>query len=448
MQPTLPMNIQTAKGAIGKMPNALGGKTAGMQIPGAVQGTSDFSSILSMLSGQTGQATNTKAGEAMMGKMMEGELQMAELTPEQALEAKLQGALTSPKAANLTLFSETVPQAENIGEALVTEKNGNVKNLIESQKNLVVKPELATAQTENVDLQKILGTSEAKPVAQTQGQMAEVLAKHQGEGQVKKGMMNQMPMQKAEVALADNGDMLNLRQTFKNSKAQASKEYNKGQKPFDNNVIQFKKESSLEKEISKVDTETMKPLELLARESTSIIQHAPREQQMTIALGGAAHTGKALDLSGAQNNAEIINKIVNYLEQNNIQNRDSLEVAVKHNTLGEFNIHVQKGNGVNDVNIQILTRSDAGHEFFAKNENILAKALTDSGIKVADLRVSTMGSEQMMSSKQGDSNSSGSSFGHSNNQNGQSYYNEKQQSHEDSRRRQELWEQFRERSLA
>lgn len=443
MQPTLPMNIQTAKGAIGKMPNALGGKTAGMQIPGAVQGTGDFSSILSMLSGKAGQAQaiDAKAGEAMMGKMMEGELQMIELTPEQALEAKLQGGLTSPKAANLTLFSETAPQTENVGEALVTEKKGSVKNL-------VAKPELTTAQSENVDLQKILGTSEAKPVAQTQGQMAEVLAKHQGEGQVKKGMMNQMPVQKAEVALADNGDMLNLRQTLKNSKAQASNEYNKGQKPFDNNVIQFKKESSFEKEISKVDSETMKPLELLARESASTIQHAPREQQMTVALGGAAHTGKALDLSGAQNNAEVINKIVNYLEQNNIQNRDSLEVAVKHNTLGEFNIHVQKGNGVNDVNIQILTRSDAGHEFFAKNENILAKALTDSGIKVADLRVSTMGSEQMMSSKQGDSNSSGSSFGHSNSQNGQSYYNEKQQSHEDSRRRQELWEQFRERSLA
>ena len=448
MQPTLPMNIQTAKGAIGKMPNALGGKVAGMKIPGAVQGNGDFSDILSMITGKTVKATDGKIAEAMMGKMMEGEVQAAELTPEQALELKLQGALTSPKAANLTLFSEAAPQTEEAGELLGSEKKVDVKNLLANQKNAVAHSEAKMEKVENLDLQKILGSTEPKSAPQTQGQMGELLAKHQGEGQVKKGMMNQMPVQKAEVALADNGEMLNFRQTLKNSKAQATKEYTKGQKPFEDNVIQLKKESALEKEVSKLDTETMKPLELLARESASTVQHAPREQQMSVALGGAAHAAKALDLSGAQNNSEIINKIVNYLEQNNIQNRDSLEVAVKHNTLGDFNIHVQKGSGANDVSIQILTQSDAGHEFFVKNENVLAKALTDSGVKVADLRIASFSGDQMMSGKQGDSQFSGNSFGHSNNQNGQSYYNEKQQSNEDSRRRQELWEQFRERSLA
>ncbi len=446
MQPALPINIQSAKIATGKMPAAIGGKLGAAQVPGQAGATQDFSNILSMLTGK-GAATEGKLGQDVIKGLLEGDTASAELSPEQAAELKANALLSSKKAAQFTLFGDNT-------EALITDTPAEGVEGKVPQKNLGAEKKLVSAMkvesAENTDLEKILGTKNEKSVVALNPKMIDAHSKVEGENLVKKdGMKATMPVHKGEVAIADSNELLNLRQAPKNSKGLASKEYSKAHNPFESNVIQLKKESKLEKESSKLEQETMKPLELLARESSGAVQNIQREpQQMSIALGGAHQTAKALDLTNVNNSAEIVNKIVNYLEQSNIQNRENLEVAVKHETLGQFNVNVHRASKGEDVSIQILTNTEAGHDFFVKNESLLNKALVDAGVKVADLRFGSLSTENMMGGKQNtDSGFSGNFSGHD--QNGQRYYSERQQSQDsDSRRRQELWEQYRERSLA
>jgi hypothetical protein len=154
-----------------------------------------------------------------------------------------------------------------------------------------------------------------------------------------------------------------------------------------------------------------------------------------------------LDLSAlsAQRPQELINQIVDYLQQNNIQNQNQIEVFVRHQDLGQFSIQVIKDQGPDQVKMEIKTANDVGQQFFQNQEQNLRLALQDAGVKLTDMRI-TMSGPLIRAN-----DSSGQMF--SSNDQGQSYdpqQRRQQEQHQqnpqhDSRRRQELWDILRER---
>lgn len=155
-------------------------------------------------------------------------------------------------------------------------------------------------------------------------------------------------------------------------------------------------------------------------------------------------TTMVVDLSSldASNPQELIQKISDYIQQNSLSKVDGLDLLVKHKDLGQFKISVAQGTAKDQLDMQILTMSREGHDFFKVNEQGLLKTLTQSGVSLGDFSILTK-----------DIPKGGSDFNSfSHNGNSQSDQNNSfgQQSSErrDSERRRELWEEYRERYSA
>ena len=164
---------------------------------------------------------------------------------------------------------------------------------------------------------------------------------------------------------------------------------------------------------------------------------------------------KVLDLSNIQtsNTTEIIKRISDYVEQNQVANKQSLDLTVKHESLGEFKIQVSKmpdsmNRGQNLIDMQITSSSKEGHDFFVKNEVSLMKNLNQAGINLSDLRIVSSMSESSMFG-QSDSRQS-SSFQQSADGSSKQSMNFESSNFtgsgsEGSERRKELWEEYQER---
>ncbi|MBC7539037.1 MAG: hypothetical protein H7281_09465 [Bacteriovorax sp.] len=163
---------------------------------------------------------------------------------------------------------------------------------------------------------------------------------------------------------------------------------------------------------------------------------------------------KVLDLSkiNTANTTEIIKRISDYVEQNQVANKSSLDLTVKHESLGEFKIQVSKmpaqAQGQSLIDMQITTSSKEGHDFFVKNEVSLMKNLNQAGINLSDLRIISTMSE---SSAFGQSDSKQSSS-FSQNQDGSDKQfmsfesnNFASDTGSGSERRKELWEEYQQR---
>ncbi len=156
------------------------------------------------------------------------------------------------------------------------------------------------------------------------------------------------------------------------------------------------------------------------------------------------NAGKVLDLAkmNTSNTTEIIKRISDYVQQNQVANKDSLDLTVKHDSLGEFKIQVNKpmGSSSAPMDMQITTSTPEGHEFFVKNETGLLKNLSQAGIQLSDLRI--VSSSDSMGFTQSDSRQS------NNSQNGSQAQREfmsfdSGDSRNGSERRRELWQEAR-----
>tara|TARA_R110000868_G_scaffold10025_3_gene49201 strand:- start:935 stop:2176 length:1242 start_codon:yes stop_codon:yes gene_type:complete len=151
-----------------------------------------------------------------------------------------------------------------------------------------------------------------------------------------------------------------------------------------------------------------------------------------------------LDLSSMGNtkSSEVITKIVNYLDQQQLTSKGQLDVLVKHDELGQFRLNVSRGVDRNAIEMKIMAGGE-GHRFFTEHEVDLVKALNQSGVKLTDLKIlqsdniaeSGKSSSGSFSDSQGDEATS--QFGHSKNQ--------QQNGRDGSDRRKLLWEEYRER---
>ncbi len=203
-------------------------------------------------------------------------------------------------------------------------------------------------------------------------------------------------------------------------------------------------------ELHTKDTKAGAELATLRQEAVPALQNN-KENHGQSQLNANANQ-KVLDLShiNTTNTSEIIKKISDYVEQNNVANKQSLDLTVKHESLGEFKIQVTKvpesmNGGLNQIDMQITTSSKEGHDFFVKNEVSLMKNLNQSGINLSDLRIVASSSE---SSAFGQSDSrQSSSF--SQNQDGSRQFSSFESSSFSSgngaERRKALWEEAQQR---
>lgn len=226
---------------------------------------------------------------------------------------------------------------------------------------------------------------------------------------------------------------------IRNTKDLASKDLKKGKANI----------SGIDELLATKETKVGAELASVRQEAIPTLQNA-KENGSQSQLETTANQ-KVLDLSNinSSNTTEIIKKISDYVEQNNVAGKQSLDLTVKHESLGEFKIHVSKlpdsmNGGLNQIDMQITTSSKEGHDFFVKHEVSLMKNLNQAGVNLSDLRIVSNMSEST-SFGQSDSKQS-SSFQHNHDGSRQSSSFESKSNFEGgSQRRKELWEEYQQR---
>jgi hypothetical protein len=148
-------------------------------------------------------------------------------------------------------------------------------------------------------------------------------------------------------------------------------------------------------------------------------------------------------------NQKVLEKITDYVMQSQVAGKDQIDLTVKHDTLGQFQIQVNKMPNQNHIDMQIVANSAEGHKFFVEHEGAIAKSLQQSGIQLSDLRIvsnftevtanSFAESKQFNSFSQNQNGSQNSSEQHGS---FQSFTGDFRQGKE---RRNELWNEYRER---
>ena len=94
---------------------------------------------------------------------------------------------------------------------------------------------------------------------------------------------------------------------------------------------------------------------------------------------------------GTSNSVEIINKISDYIWQSNFQNHKEIDIVVKHDTLGNFRVNVNKMMNNENINLEILAETKDGQKFFADHEGSLLRNLSGMGLKIATFKVGPSG---------------------------------------------------------
>lgn len=203
-------------------------------------------------------------------------------------------------------------------------------------------------------------------------------------------------------------------------------------------------------ELKSPDMKVSAELSAIKQDVIPMMQNKENQGQSTESKTEANQ--KVLDLGklNTANTTEIIKRISDYVEQNQVANKSSLDLTVKHDSLGEFKIQVsrmptQAGTQAQSmIDMQITTSSKEGHDFFMKNEIGLMKNLNNAGINLSDLRiVSSMGESSTAGQADGrqsgsNQNSDAKQFMNGNSSFAGEFSNGKE-------RRKELWEEYQQR---
>lgn len=251
-----------------------------------------------------------------------------------------------------------------------------------------------------------------------------------------------------------NPDMMNLDNSIFDGKEllqkqmnQSIKSYGQKQDLLSGNIIRGPKDLASRDSKSKVNADELRSPDMkigaeLAglKESLIPVVNKQEQNQQTTTQGSE----KVLDLSkmNTSNTNEIIKKISDYIAQEKVGNSDNLDLTVKHDSLGQFKIQVNRPAGTNQpMDMQITTTTSEGHDFFMKNEIGLMKNLSQAGIQLSDFRIVSDG---------GSASFAGNDSRQNNSQNGSQLAGKEFMSFEASGdsshgadRRKELWQQAR-----
>ncbi len=260
---------------------------------------------------------------------------------------------------------------------------------------------------------------------------------------------------KGKTALQGSGDdfLSNLKamQGQQNSAALTSgknsvlKQYQNDQSKLGNNLVKsMGGNSKLDSTVDSIHGTRSSNVMDFMPEMTGVVGVAGSGEEGALEFGKGSTVTKVIDLSNisAGNRAELMTKISNYIEHNNIANGDSLEVLVKHDKIGDFKIQATKAEVGNAIELEIMTGTKTGQKFFMNHEVELVKALNNSGIKLSGVKVVA---STELSASNADKNSSSDSFGSQ--KGSEQGFGQKgghaRQEDADSQRRRELWENYR-----
>lgn len=151
-----------------------------------------------------------------------------------------------------------------------------------------------------------------------------------------------------------------------------------------------------------------------------------------------------MDLSSMniQNTEQIIDKITDYINTSRLENQDSIELLVKHDSIGQFKVVATKGELPDQVNLEIAASNEKGKAFFKENEVEMIKSLSKSGVKLGDVKVALTADSSFQSSDKNDGSTNQNNNGF-NSKGNQQFASGRQESGRE--RREELWNMYRER---
>ena len=157
---------------------------------------------------------------------------------------------------------------------------------------------------------------------------------------------------------------------------------------------------------------------------------------------------KVLDLGNikATSPDQLIEKISEYIKTQSNENLDKLDLTVKHRDLGQFKLNVTKEKGMSNIDMQIETGTKLAQNFFTQHEGALLSKLNSAGIKIGSLKVVVGSSniDTLMGSndKSGSEGSFDSQMNQGNKGQRGSEWGQRQQ---ESQKRKDLWNQYKER---
>ena len=246
----------------------------------------------------------------------------------------------------------------------------------------------------------------------------------------------------------DGSTMVDPKEMVQRQMNQSMKTYGQKQDLLNGNIIRSPKDLANRDSKSKVNTDELKSPDMkIAAELTGLkeamipVMQKQEQSQQAMTQGSE----KVLDLSkvNTSNTSEIIKRISDYVAQERVANKDSLDLTVRHESLGEFKIQVNRPVGANQqMDMQITTTTSEGHEFFTKNEIGLMKNLSQAGIQLSDLRIVSEGGSMSFAgsdSRQNNNSQNGSQFA------GKEFmsFEASGDSSQGADRRRELWQQAR-----
>jgi hypothetical protein len=335
--------------------------------------------------------------------------------PDSTKEAAV-GEKIAATSSNLDQLLKTLKgdkaDAEITEEGINPNQNNEVKNKKGSPLDFLLKEskssDVGSIQTDPENVSKL-------------GLSSEDFLSHMSSSKDAKDLKN-AKMDKTADLLNLDGDAFDPKIMVQKQMNQSMKAYGQKQNLLNDNIIKSpkdlaNKEIKLKSSIDELKTPDMKIGADLANIKEQFIPLAQKQEGQNTQTQTQG-SEKILDLSkiNTSNTEEIIKKISDYIQQGQVANKDSLDLTVKHESLGQFKIQVNKpvgGNG-SQMDMQITTTTSEGHDFFMKHEIGLMKNLSQAGIQLSDLRiVSESGSASFAGndSRQSNNSQSGSQAG-------------------------------------
>ena len=134
---------------------------------------------------------------------------------------------------------------------------------------------------------------------------------------------------------------------------------------------------------------------------------------------------------------ELFNWISKVISKNQIKNGESLNLQIRDNNLGQFNISAQNAPKGGEINMSIVSQTKESEEFFKTNEKDLIKSLEAAGVKIGKIEILTAESSKASSNSDTMSENKGSLSDSINN-----HFDQKEQLEKDSQRRKDIWNRF------
>lgn len=177
--------------------------------------------------------------------------------------------------------------------------------------------------------------------------------------------------------------------------------------------------------------------------SGKLVEAQPKQSIMAKGetVDNAAKVFDINSLSKLDTTSDVISKIQDYIIQSKVSSQSQVEMSFDHKELGKVDLMVQKGAG-DQLNISIGTNSVEAAKFFNRNQADLLGSLAQSGIQVGDFKLETSQGNNNQSQSQ---DSSKQQFAQGQKGQHQSEFGQREQ---DSKKREELWEQFGDKEVA